>query len=185
MKRNVVKINESQLRRMVTESIKKVITESFANPDLAEYVKDCGGLVSKPDYPDARNVDGFDIRYARPKGYMNADAVEQMQNCINCFSNDIARCILYTNDGGAIGIEENTYNYPGGREAWEKEVQAPYSHKMYTRGENFTQDNPEDKWGEKWVDKKSYYTPGMYRNNVARERTIAHQKSQKNARKNK
>jgi hypothetical protein len=181
-----VKLNEARLHKIIKESIRNVINESFGNPELAELVQDCGGLVRNPRYPDARNMNGFDIRYAKPTGYMDRNAVSQMQQCLNCFNADIASSLLYTNDGGAIGVEDGHMDYPAGKDAWQSEVDSPYATKMYQRGKKFTKKNPESsRWHEKWSELEDWMRPGVYRNEVSRERTQTHQKAQVKSRKNK
>ena len=169
----IMKINEKTLRKIV----RNVIMESFGNSELAEYVQEHGGLMQKPRFPDARNVGAFDVRYAQPTGYFDPEVVEQMHDYLNCIYDDIAKQLLYTNDGGAIAVEDGAFNYPGGRQAWNQEVDNPYASKMYHRGKNFTEDNPEDRWGEKWTDKENYMPPGFYRAQVNGARTRAHQKN--------
>jgi hypothetical protein len=181
-----VKLSEEKLHNIIKESIRNVINESFGNPELAELVQDCGGLVRNPRYPDARNMNGFDIRYASPTGYMDRDAVYQMQQCLNCFNDDIASSLLYTNDGGAIGIEDGRFDYPGGRDAWQSEVDSPYATKMYQRGKKFTKENPENsRRHQKWSKLEDWMRPGDYRNEVSQERTRTHQNNQKATRNNK
>lgn len=190
-----VKLSEEKLHNIIKESIRNVINESFGNPELAEMVREHGGLRKIDRYvKDARSRDdgafGFDIRYASPKYYLSPETVSEIDNAGLYY--DLEEKLLYTNDGGAIVIERGDYDYPGGREVYDKEVGRPYDDKMYQRGKNFTEDNPEsERFGGKWEDygllgKYSHgISPGKYRSTVARERRDAHQNNQKATRNNK
>ena len=187
-----MKINEAKLKKIVQESVRKVINESFENSKLAEMVREHGGLRKINKYvKDARTVGingGFDIRYAEPRYYLSPETVEELDNSGLYY--DISGKVLYTNDGGAIVIENGAYEYPGGREMYTKEVEEPYDNKMYQRGKRFTEANPESKrrngkWSDYGILGKYALSPGSYRSAVARERRDAHQDNQRDARNNK
>ena len=193
MKKNPVRINEGQLRKIVAETVRKALNESFENSELAEMVREHGGLRKIDRYvKDARTCAGgglgFDIRYASPRYYLSPETVSEIDNAGLYF--DIEEKVLYTNDGGAIVIEIGDYDYPGGREAYDKEVGAPYDNKMYHRGKNFTAKNPKSErfmgnWSDYDILGKYSTSPGRYRSTVARERRDAHQNNQKDTRSNK
>ncbi len=186
-----VKLSEARLHKIIKESIRNVINESFENPELAEMIREHGGLRKIEKYvKDARSRDngalGFDIRYASPEYYLSPETVSEIYDAGLYY--DIEEKVLYTNDGGAIVIKNGEYNYPGGREAYDKEVGRPYDAKMYHRGKNFTAKNPKsERFGGNWSDYdvlgKFAAKPGDYRSTVARERRDTHQNNQANSRK--
>ena len=141
-------MSESKKRR-------KNLNESFDDQELTDMVKDHGGLISlrgKYNYSgtrDARqNQVGYDLKRAKPKGYISEDVLVTLQNENVDFYIPLEEQLLFCNDGGAIIIEDPRDSYTIGKDN-------PYEAKVRERNNKFRKAHGEENYHYCGVDNYS------------------------------
>ena len=88
MKKNVIQINESQLRYMINEAVKGVLKEGLASPSLKQLAKEHGGIsyVDRSLQLDKLNVD-FGQKYFQ-ENFLVAKSMFDMKKIISQFFED-------------------------------------------------------------------------------------------------
>lgn len=120
------------------------LNESFMDDELTKLVTDHDGLKKPEEYdPDARiYVNHFDIRYARPCGYIPKDIFEEYFTLLNSYDS-LNEQLLMCNDGGAIVIAKG-FDEPRGNA--DTAYETPYQDKIHGRGNNYRNDMGQDRY---------------------------------------
>lgn len=120
------------------------LNESFMDDELTKLVADHDGLKKPEEYdPDARiYVNHFDIRYARPCGYIPKDIFDEYFTLLNSYDS-LNEQLLMCNDGGAIVIAKGL-NEPRGNA--DTAYETPYQDKIHGRGNNYRNDMGQDRY---------------------------------------
>ena len=147
-----IKLNESVLRQIVSESVRRILKEDFSNTELTNLVREHGGLVSTDELVGrygARSYESWsNIANMRPVGYINPEEAHII-DMFNTFK-PINEQILYCNDGGVI-VVEGTERY----ENLDDMLNDPNRDKMHKRLNNYLDDKGEKPYPYVGVDKYS------------------------------
>lgn len=122
MSNNMIKLTESQLKKIVNESVKSVLNESFTDNRIAQAIKEHGGLSKFQNKFGAKINADYDLQTAAYKGYLSRETVNEIEAADLWYQ--LNRWLLYTNDGGAIVVDDirNTQNVADRDYSWDKKV---------------------------------------------------------------
>ena len=127
-------------RKAKRKTRKNTMNESFDDQELSKMVADHEGLISfkgKYNYSgvwDARqNEVGFDLKAARPAGYISKDILTALENEHVDFWKPLKEQLLFCNDGGAIIIERPDEPYTM--------KDTPYEAKVRKRNDRFREEH--------------------------------------------
>lgn len=105
-----MRINESQLNKIINESVKNVLKESFNDNEISQAIAEHGGLNQKNRRWGASFFSDFDLQNAKFNGYLSPNTINELEDTFLAFH--LKKWLLYTNDGGAIVVEmgRNDFN---------------------------------------------------------------------------
>ena len=130
-----MKINKSQLNKIINESVKKVLKESFNDNEISQAIAEHGGLNQKNRRWSASIFSDFDLQNAQFNGYLSPNTIDELENTF--LTLHLKKWLLYTNDGGAIVVEMGRNDFHDNK--WNEKV----------RKRN-------QQWGEDGSDKKEF-----------------------------
>ena len=114
-----MKINESILKQIIDESVKKVLKESFNDKKLSIEIERHGGIDNKHNDLSASYNSNFDLQNAIYGGYLSRTALQELMG--TSLMEYIKGFILFTQDGGAIVVDERISSM-NDMHAWNEKV---------------------------------------------------------------
>lgn len=130
-----MKINESQLNKIINESVKNVLKESFNDNEISQAIAEHGGLNQRNRRWGASFFSDFDLQNANFSGYLSPNTIRELENTFLAFH--LKKWLLYTNDGGAIVVEMGRNDFHDTK--WNEKVK-----------------KRNQQWGEDGSDKKEF-----------------------------
>ena len=82
MSNNMIKLTESQLKKIVNESVKSVLNESFTDNRIAQAIKEHGGLSKFQNKFGAKINADYDLQTAAYKGYLSRETVNEIEAAV-------------------------------------------------------------------------------------------------------